>query len=267
MAVNKPLEQLDPAFIRSTIKAVTFDLDGVIIPKGTIVKESVDGTEVYIKTKKLSPEMIRMINELKNYFWLNFSSGKALLYLQHMLGEVLWEKVSLCAENGNFILMDGMIKQLVTYDMRYFQKITDIRNDLKKLKMAKPDIFFGFEPKHIIITVYASQKTEEIENIVKTHDKEHELYCLWTNEGYDIGHKNTSKRTALQYLIEKLGIEPKQMITTGNNLNDREMLEFGVGVTVDPERVSGDYAIPKIEGVLGGEVIARYLLKAMQKDQ
>jgi phosphoserine phosphatase len=265
MDVNKPLENLDPAFIRSTIKAITFDLDGVIVPKGTMVQESVDGTELRIRTRKLSQEMVAMIIELKKYFWINFSSGKALLYLQHMLGDVLWNRVSLCAENGNFILMDGMVKQLVNYDTNYFQKITDIRNDLKRLKMTHPDIFYGFEPKHIIITVYSDKPVGEIENIVKKHDPEGDLYCLWTNEGYDIGHKNTNKQTALIYLIEKLGITPKQMITTGNNLNDREMLEFGTGVTVDPDRVSANYAIPKKEGILGGEVLAKYLLKVMEE--
>ncbi|MFA6602739.1 MAG: HAD hydrolase family protein [Candidatus Shapirobacteria bacterium] len=262
---NKPLFELTPDFIHQNIKALTFDLDGVIVPKGTIVEESPDGTDLHIKTKKLSSEMVDMIKRLKKYFWINFSSGKGLLYLQHMLDDILWEKVSLCAENGNFILMDGKVHQLVDYDLSYFQKITDIRGEIKLLKQQQPDIFFGFEPKHIIMTVYAANPVPEIEQIVKKHDPQGELYCLWTNEGYDVGHKNTSKRTGLQFLIDRLGIGPKQMITSGNNLNDREMLEFGVGVTVDPERVGGDFAIPKVEGQLGGEVLAKYLLEVMER--
>ncbi|HZJ41963.1 MAG TPA: HAD-IIB family hydrolase [Patescibacteria group bacterium] len=261
--LNKPLEQLDLDFIKKKVKAVTFDLDGVIVPTGTFLRESFDGTELIIRTHKLSKEMIEMIKELKKYVWINFSSGRSLLYLQHMLEDILWDKVSLIAENGNFILIDGKVEQLSSYDQKYFQKITDIRNDLKKLKEEKPDSVYGFEPKHVIVSVHTARKMPEIEEIVKKHDKEKELYCLWTSEGYDIGHIKTNKKTALRFLSKKLKIKPEQMITTGNNLNDKEMLDFGIGVSVDPEQVSGKYAIPKKKGILGGEILAKYLLKAM----
>lgn len=261
--LNKPLKELTPDFIKKNIKVITFDLDGVIVPKGTVVKESSDGTELSIKTKKLSPSMFAMIKELKKYFWINFASGKALLYMQHMLSDILWDKVSLCAENGNFILMNGLVRQLVHYKTGYLQKMTDIRNELALLKIKQPNIIHGFEPKHLIITVYTAKKIPAIEKIIKKYDKEGELYCLWTNEGYDIGHKNTSKVNALKFLTKELKIKPNQMITTGNNLNDKEMLAYGIGVSVDPEKVSGQYIIPKKPGILGGEVLADYLLKAI----
>ena len=263
--LNKPLEQLDLDFIKKKVKAVTFDLDGVIVPTGTFLRESLDGTELIMRTHKLSKEMIEMIKELKKYVWINFSSGRSLLYLQHMLEDILWDKVSLIAENGNFILIDGKVEQLSLYDKSYFQKITDIRNDLKKLKEEKPDSVYGFEPKHVIVSVHTANKMLEIEEIVKKHDKEKELYCLWTSEGYDIGHIKTNKQTALLFLSKKLKIKPEEMITTGNNLNDKEMLDFGIGVSVDPEQVSGKYAIPKKKGVLGGEILVKYLLKVMAK--
>ncbi|MDI6734425.1 MAG: HAD hydrolase family protein [Patescibacteria group bacterium] len=259
---NKPLEKLDPDFIRNTIKAVTLDIDGVIVPTGTFLRENIDGTELTVRTHKLSTEMVRMIKELKKYVWINFSSGRALLYLQNMLSDILWDRVTLTAENGNFILMNGKVEQIVEHDQRYFQKITDIRQDLKKIKEEKPDVVYGFEPKHLIVTIHTAGKIPEIVEIVKNHDKEQELYCLWTSEGYDIGPIKTNKRTALLYLTKKLKIKPEQMITTGNNLNDKEMLDFGIGVSVNPEQVSGEYAIPKKEGRLGGEILAKYLLEA-----
>ena len=262
---NKPLEKLEYSFIKKNIKAITFDIDGVIVPTGTFLRENIDGTELTIKTHKLSAEMVEMIKELKKYVWINFSSGRALLYLQNMLGDILWDRVSLTAENGNFILMNGKVLQIAEYDQKYFQKITDIRNDLKKLKEEKPDIVYGFEPKHVIITIHTAKEIPKIEEIVKKHDTEQELYCLWTSEGYDIGHKKTNKQTALLYLTKKLKIKPEQMITTGNNLNDKEMLDFGIGVSVDPEKVSGEYSTHKKEGTLGGEILARYLLDAFKK--
>lgn len=261
--INKPLKKLEPDFIRGTVKAVTFDIDGVVVPSGTFLRENIDGTELTIKTHKLSAEMVKTIKKLKKYVWINFSSGRALLYLQNMLSDILWDKVSLTAENGNFILMNGKVVQIAEYDQKYFQKITDIRQDLKKLKEEKPNIVYGFEPKHVIVTIHTAKKIPEIEKIVKKHDQERELYCLWTSEGYDIGHMKTNKQTALWFLSKRLNIKPKEMITTGNNLNDKEMLDFGIGVSVNPEQVNGQYAIPKKENVLGGEILAKYLLRAM----
>jgi len=262
--LNKPLHNLIPDFIRKNVKVVTLDVDGVIVPTGTFLRENIDGTELIIKTHKLSPEMVGMINELKKYVWINFSSGRSLLYLEYMLEDVLWDKVSITSENGNFILMGGKIEQLSLYGESYFRKMTDIRKDLKKLKEQQPNSVYGFEPKHLIVTIHTDKKIPEIEEIVKNHDKEKELYCIWTSEGYDIGHVSTNKRSALQFLINKLKIKPNEMITTCNNLNDKEMLEFGVGVSVDPEKVSGKYAIPQKENTLGGEVLVRYLLDAFK---
>jgi len=265
MAENKPLKQLSSDFINKNIKAITFDIDGVIVPTGTFLRESIDGTKLIVRTHKLSKKMVDMINELKKYFWINFSSGRSMLYLEHLLEDVLWDKVSLMAENGNFILMNGKLEQLSSYSQNYFQKITDIRNDLKKLKAAKPKIVYGFEPKQMIITVHTKRKMPEIEKIVRKHDKNKELYCLWTSEGYDIGHKKTNKKTALAILAKRLKIKPKEMITTGNNLNDKEMLDFGLGVSVDPRQVRGQYAIPKKKNKLGGEILAEYLLAALKR--
>lgn len=262
--MNKPLEELTGDFIRQNVKAVIFDVDGVIMPTGTFLRESGDGTELTMKTHKMSGEMTRMVNELKAHIHVGFSSGRALLYLQHMLEEVLWDNVSLVAENGNFILSDGKIEQLSFYGKNYFQKITDIRGDLKKLQIEKPGAVHGFEPKHVILSVHTASEMPEIPELVRRRDPENELYCLWTSEGYDIGREGTNKGTALHVLAERLGLAPEEMITTGNHLNDREMLQFGIGISVDSEHVSGMYAIPKKEGELGGEILARHLLKAFE---
>ncbi len=40
------------------------------------------------------------------------------------------------------------------------------------------------------------------------------------------------------------------------------MLDFWIGVSVDPEQVSGKYAIPESKGKLGGEILAEYILRA-----
>lgn len=262
--INQPLKNLKADYIRRNIKAVTFDLDGVVIPSGTYLRENVLGTELLIKTHKLSPRLVKIIQELKKHLWINFSSGRSLLYMQNMLADVLWDKVSLTAENGNFMLLCGQVWQNFNYQADYFQKLNNIRQDLKKLKLKHPTDIFGFEPKQMILTLHTKKPMPAVARIVKKNDKTGELYCLWTSEGYDIGHQKTNKAKALEILARKLKIKPSQMITTGNNLNDKEMLKFGIGVSVNPQLVSGRYAIPPKAGQLGGETLASHLLKAFR---
>ena len=69
-----------------------------------------------------------------------------------------------------------------------------------------------------------------------------------------------TKGRAISDLAKYLDISPKQILTTGNNYNDKEMLEVGKGVTVDPERVSGEYFVESTGDKLGGEILADFLV-------
>lgn len=260
---NKPLEKLDPQFIKKNIKAITFDVDGVIVPTGTFLRQSDDWSKLTIETHTLDNEMVEILNELKKDFQLIFSSGRSILHLETMLNEILWNNVCFIGENGNFVFADGKMSQLSTYDEEYFQKLVNIKKDLRKFKKENPKKVHGFEPKHVIITLHTSQKMPKVKEIVKENDPEDSLYCLWTSEGYDIGHKKTNKKTAFKFICEQLSISPDQIITSGNHLNDREMLNFGTGVSVNPDQVEGEYAIPKKKGRLGGKVLAKYILEAV----
>ncbi len=68
-------------------------------------------------------------------------------------------------------------------------------------------------------------------------------------------------------LAEYLKINPKQIMTTGNNYNDAEMLKIGKGVTVEPNRVEAEYFIEHKPEELGGELLAEFLLKYYKKEK
>ena len=56
--------------------------------------------------------------------------------------------------------------------------------------------------------------------------RSHEHYVEMTN-------KNVSKGTAVKMLVEKLGVQPEEVITVGDQDNDFEMIrDFGLGVVV-----------------------------------
>jgi HAD superfamily hydrolase (TIGR01484 family) len=243
------------------IKVVTFDIDGVIIPVGTELRENQDGTELYMKSKQLSPEFIGNLKKLKKYLKLNFSSGRNILYLKSLVNEIFDNQVILQAENGNITWLNNKIIH-PSYPDEYFYQLRDIKEEMKKM-MANDKRIRGFEPKMFILTVHCDQM-EEIPNLVKRMAGD-SLYCLWTNEGYDIGSKEMSKGKAIANLAKELGIEPKQIMTTGNNYNDEEMLQIGKGVSVNPERVKGEYFIDHQSEELGGEILVDFLLDYYEK--
>ncbi len=240
------------------IKVVTFDIDGVIVPVGTEIKENIDGTELFMKSQRPTREFIENLKKLKKHVRLNFSSGRNILYLKSLTNEIFDSRVSLQAENGNINLVNNKIVH-PEYTDDYFNKLRDIKEKIKEMMVAGDERIRGFEPKLFILTIH-SEGMEEIPQIVKDIAGD-EFYCLWTNEGYDIGSKQMTKGVAIKNLAQKLEIEPKQIITTGNNFNDAEMLQVGKGVTVNPERVEGEYVVERTHEKLGGEIVAEFLLK------
>ncbi len=239
------------------IKVVTFDIDGVIIPVGTELRENQDGTELFIKSKQISQEFIENLKKLEKYIRINFSSGRNILYLKSLVNEIFDKQTVLQAENGNITWLNNKITHPV-YPDEYFDQLRDLKEKIKEMKKNDSRIR-GFEPKLFILTVHCEQM-EEIPNLVKETSKD-SLYCLWTNEGYDIGSKEMSKGKAISNLAEKLNIKPKQIMTTGNNYNDEEMLQIGKGVSVKSDRVKAEYFIePKLDE-LGGELLVGFLLE------
>ena len=243
----------------AALKAITFDIDGVIIDTGTELRESMDGTELYMKSKQLSRQFIENLKELKKYLKLNFSSGRNILYLKSLVNEIFDKDVFLQAENGNISWFEGEITH-PHYSADYFNKLKIIRERIKAMMTRGDDRIRGFEPKMFILTPHSDQM-EEIPNIVNEVDPQGELYCLWTNEGYDIGSKATNKGKGIEKLAQYLTINPKEIMTTGNNYNDVEMLAIGTGVTVDPERAKAEYFIEHRPDELGGELLVEFLLE------
>jgi len=250
----------------AALKVVTFDIDGVIVSTGTIIKETIDedSIDLYMESKKLSSGFIENLQRLAKYVRLNFSSGRNILYLKTLVNKIFDEQTILQAENGNITWLDNKITHPI-YPDEYFNKLRDIKEKIKELKKNDKRIR-GFEPKLFILTVHCDQM-EEIPNLVKEIDKENNLYCLWTNEGYDIGNKEMSKGQAIVNLAKELKIEPKQIMTTGNNYNDQEMLEIGKGVTVEPKRVKAEYFIEHKPEQLGGQLLVDFLLEYYQKEK
>lgn len=244
MTENLPIDQLSKEII-SGIKMIVFDVDGVMVPRGTKIKQ--DNDSLFIQIKKISFEQIEMMKELyEKGFHLNISSGRGLYMLQNMFREVL-PFVSLTFENGSATWYKGKIHQHINS----FEKLKEVYNKLVKVK---DDKIKGFEPKEFIITIHCIERVEEIEKILENYQ---ELYCLWNGEAYDIGVKNVqTKGKGVKEFMKLLNLKKEQIMAIGDNYNDIELLESaGVKVSADKSRLNGDFHIP-----LSTEILPAYSL-------
>ena len=142
------------------VKMIIFDVDGVLVPRGTKIKQS--GNRTTFTTKVIAPKQIEQIKKLNQRGYLiNISSGRGLYMLQEMFREVL-PFVSLTYENGSATWYRGKIFQHVNS----FERLRRIFPELNKVSNKN---IKGFEPKEFIITVHSRKRVKEIERIVKKH--------------------------------------------------------------------------------------------------
>lgn len=231
----KPLSQMLKDDI-TKIKMVVFDVDGVLVPRGTKIKQI--GNITTLETKIIHKKQIKQIKELyEKGFLINISSGRGLYMLQEMFREIL-PFVSLTYENGSATWYKGKIYQHINS----FEQMKDIFPKLKKVVNKNKNVK-GFEPKEFIITIHCTKKIKEIESVVK---KEGNLVTVWNGEAYDILIKESqTKALGLKHVIEIFKLKKGNVMAIGDNYNDQELLEeSGMPISADKSRVNGVFYVP-----------------------
>ena len=227
----KTLSQLTRNDIKN-IKVLCLDCDGVTVEKGTYIQENQN--KLIVRTKTLTDQFSQKLNLLKSKFLIIFSSGRTPLYLARMYEKVLWNNVILQGENGIISVYEGKIFQSAEYPLRLLKIITKIKNDIRQLSRTNNQIR-GFEPKQFLLTIHCQSKVPSIKKIIQKYDIQNEFYCLWNGEAYDVAPKLFNKGIGLKFLIAKLNLKMDNVLALGNDLNDREMVEWAkIGITTDP---------------------------------
>lgn len=229
----KPIEEITKGEIKK-IKMIVFDVDGVLVPRGTKIKQV--GNTTTLETKVIAKKQIEQIRRLNQKgFLINISSGRGLYMLQEMFRDIL-PFVSLTYENGSATWYQGKIYQHFN-SYKYFTKIFPLLKEVRNKNIK------GFEPKEFIITIHCKKKVSEIEKIV-ARDKN--LYTVWNGEAYDIGVKEKqTKALGIKQVMKVLKLKKQEVMAIGDNYNDHEMLEVsGVPVSADKTRVKGKFFVP-----------------------
>jgi len=233
MKRNKPISELTKEDLQD-IKLIVFDVDGILVPRGTKIKQ--EGTITTLETKVIRRKQIEQIKKLYDRgFMININSGRGLYMLQEMFREIL-PFISLTYENGSATWYKGKIYQHINS----FFELKDIFFELKKIKSKN---IKGFEPKEFIITLHCEKPIKKIELLVA---KQKNLYTIWNGEAYDIGIKGVqTKKHGLKSFMKINNLKKKNVLVIGDNFNDREVLSVaGIAITADKDRASGDFYIP-----------------------
>ena len=165
---NQPISNLTKKDLKN-IKLIVFDVDGVLVRRGTKIKQK--GNITTLETKKIEDIQIKQIKKLiKLGFKININSGRGLYMLQEMFREIL-PYTSLTYENGSATWNNGKIYQHINS----FNKLHKI---FFKLKTVKHKDIKGFEPKEFIITIHCKKRVKKIENILS---KQKGIYYIWNN--------------------------------------------------------------------------------------
>lgn len=245
----KPIKELKKEDMKK-IKMIVFDVDGVLVPRGTKIKQI--GNTTILETKLIGKKQIEQIKELnKKGLLINISSGRGLYMLQEMFREVL-PSVSLTYENGSATWYKGKIYQHINS----FEYLKDI---LPKLKRVVNKKIKGFEPKEFTITIHCAKRVKEIEEIVR---KEKNLYTVWNGEAYDVGiKKNQTKAVGLKRVMKIFKLEKKNIMAIGDNYNDHELLkEAGIAISADKSRVKGKFYVPLKGALLPADKLMQKIL-------
>jgi hydroxymethylpyrimidine pyrophosphatase-like HAD family hydrolase len=257
----KPISSLSKKDIEN-VKVICFDVDGVIIRKGTEISEvkTSEGTTLTIKTSNLSDEMRDALIELKKYFFVAINSGRSSMYLTKVFSELLWDNIALISEMGVFSLLRGSLVQHEKFDDRTLTKMRNIFVGLQELEGKVKD-FRAFEPKQFLITLHAYSEIPEVYEVLKKNDPEGEFYAIWNGEAFDIAPKRLNKGAALKNLTDFLNIDVSQAMAIANGPNDQSMIDVpGIGVTTEPKELKADFYTEKIQN-LGGLELANKLIE------
>lgn len=254
----KPISELGAQQLKN-IKLLCFDVDGVIVEKGTQIRDS--GGQLSITTNLPTPSIIKKLHQLQSCYHLVFNSGRNHLHLIRLFSDLLWDNISFISEIGTFIVHQGQLIQTQTLDNYELDTSIKIHRGLEEL-LDDPRVK-GFEPKTFLTSFHCSQEVPEVEAIVKQNDPKNRFYCWWNLEAYDINPKKFNKEVGLQKLLEMFNLSMNQVITVGNGVNDSAMSHNrALNITTDPQHLpNADFFAP--DEHLGGEVVIDHLLQTI----
>lgn len=226
------------------IKLIALDIDGTLLNSSYEVSKA--NREAILQAEKkgiyvilATGRMYRSANHFAEYFNSNmpiityngamireFNYGKILVEQNMPIDMVrpMYETTQKYNLSVNFYINDNL------YANEGHKFIKDYAQHIKvPYKMLKDrDIFKLIDQENIIKMVAVEDEKVLDKFLAAEYDRfKDDLYLVKSLPFFlEIAHKGTNKGTALKALGEVLDIKPEEMLAVGDNLNDKEMLEY-----------------------------------------
>ena len=231
------------------------------------LKEVIDkGIQVVLTSGRISKAIEYISNQIGRNNYLISGNGTTIydikndieIYNKCMTRETVLKIIEICEENSIYYSVFGE-KSIITKSLGYNVLVYNSENYKKSTYMKTkinviPDVYKYIknseQDRFSKITICDSSKVifkgilrkiREVQNIevlevahmsrkkIKKGTQQMELQYFYT----DITNKNVNKWNAIKFLIDNLGIAPEEVLTIGDNSNDKEMIiNAGLGIAM-----------------------------------
>lgn len=232
-----------------------------------VIKQTIQkGTDVIIASGRSIDSIKTIANEIGSAKYMIAGNGAVVYDIKN--DKIIYEKyipkskaidiIKICEENSiyyNVYTNKSIIASSLRYNVLYYYKENIKKEDSKKthITLVEDILKYVEEMKdEKIMKIFICDSTKSVFNsIIRKFDDEKELEVLEVShmsrkvikhgtvdvpvEYYytEISMKNVDKWYAIQYLINKLNIEKNEVMTIGDNMNDKKMIEeAGLGVAM-----------------------------------
>lgn len=234
--------------------------------KRVIRKTIQNGTEVIIASGRSIDSIKTIAKEIGSEKYMIAGNGAVVYDIKN--DKIVYEKyipkskaidiIKTCEQNSiyyNVYTNKSIIASSLRYNVLYYYKENIKKEDSKKTKITLVDDIQKYVEEmqdEKVMKIFICDSTESVFNsIIRKFDGIQDLEVLDVShmsrkiikhgtteipiEYYytEISMKNVDKWYAIEYLIEKLNISKDEVITIGDNMNDRKMIEeAGLGIVM-----------------------------------
>ena len=232
------------------IKVAFFDVDGTIVDNHSKKNQSSDMELVPAS----AVEAIRLLKE--NGITPFIATGRSPFMIEELLKGL--EIDSFICTNGQYAVMNGRVMYEAPYSQALLDEIVAVAKEnhvpllwmpthhyvlsgenqevlleaLDNMNLPYPIIETNLEKPDYKIYQMVAGVTKENEHIFEPIEEVR--IVRWQPNGIDLLPKVGSKATAIEVILDKLGLKPENAVAFGDGLNDIDMLQkCGVGVAMN----------------------------------
>lgn len=234
--------------------------------KNTIKKLIQNGVEVIIVSGRPIDSIKTIAKEIESNNYFIAGNGALIydikkdeiIYEKYMSKQKVLEIIKICEENSisyNVYTDKTILAKALKYNVLYYHKENLKKEENKKTNISIVENMYEYvekleETKFLKITICDDSKSifnsilrkiKQIDDIdvlevshmsrkmIKQGTEDVPIEYFYT----EISNANVDKWNAIEFLIQKIGIEPEEVIAIGDNVNDKKMIEnAGLGIAM-----------------------------------